>query len=176
MELNDLVAKALQFFDAPETEMLDLDVLEKALRDVQEFLNTRNEQDADGVDTTSDSQPNATDNSGDGGGNLDNAGPESDQSTEITASEMISSVEFQSVCSERDHYRDWIVRQIQGYMHALRCTETEIAEVNSVADPAALIRLEEKIRQEFDRRFQNQPLVPDEAPNNVKNLRAFKIA
>ena len=157
MELQKIIEKALVFFDSPDTEALDLDGLEEALREAQKFLNTRNLQ--EGAISCNNEETLGTDSE-----SVD-ADEESKENNEPAG-----------LTGEEDCYRDHIARQIQGYMRVMNYSDSEISEVETIADPAALLAMEKKIRAEFDKRFHTSPLVEDEDYGNVRNVGVFRIA
>ena len=157
MELQELIEKALAFFDAPDSKALDLDGLEEALREAQKFYKTQSLQ-ASSL-TLKDSESMGTDSE-----SVD-ADEESKENNEPAG-----------LTGEEDCYRDHIARQIQGYMRVMNYSDSEISEVETIADPAALLAMEKKIRAEFDKRFHTSPLVEDEDYGNVRNVGVFRIA
>ena len=157
MELQELIEKALAFFDAPDSKALDLDGLEEALREAQKFYKTQSLQ-ASSL-TLKDSESMGTDSE-----SVD-ADEESKENEELAG-----------LTSEKDCYRDHIARQIQGYMRVMNYSDSEISDVETITDPVALLAMEKRIRAEFDDRFHTPPLVADEDFGRIVNVGVYRIA
>lgn len=127
LKLYEVIEKALKFFESPETEILNLDELEIALRDVFKFLNTQ------------------------------------------------TSTEIHTIISERDRYREYVIRQIEGWMTALNYPENEISGLQNTSNHEELMKIEERVQREFDRRFHLKPLVPDKISSKIQKVNVFKI-
>lgn len=127
IKLNEVITKALSFFDSPETETLNLDELEIVLREIFKLLNTQ------------------------------------------------ISNELCSIISEKDQYREYIIRQIEGWMRSLNYPENEILMLKNANNFNELMKIEERMRSEFDRRFHLKPIVPDRLGSKTQKINVFKI-
>lgn len=182
MELQKMIEEALAFFDSPDSESLDLDGLEDALRETQKFLNTRSIQ-VCSLNKIIETDSEAEDSNDISAGSRDTQGMNASMPDETETSDNAplngkdnESGELSKVTEERDCLRDHIVRQIQGDMRVMNYSESEISEVETITDPGALLTMEKKVRAEFDGRFQTLPLVSDEADRKVMNVGVYRIA
>ena len=155
MKILEIIERALAFFDAPESGTLDLDGLERELRAMHSLISSGELMLREGT--------------------LDDSGDQRKKEAELTRQIAALEERIGALETERLLLRDHVARKIRGFMKTLGYPETEIRDAEETAEADALLKTEERIRKEFDRRFRMEPLVQDTPEKQPLNLLAYKV-